>query len=557
MAEIERFWVDLGATSVHLRVAGEGPPLLLLPQSPTSARTLEPQIAALSADALCIAPDLPGLGESDPLAAEPVEIAELAAAMLALMDRLGLERAAVYGSHTGGLVATEMALQAPGRVHGPIVEGYPVYTEEEAAQRLVTYFPHHGYSWDGAHLLWLWWRYREQFLHWPWNTKHPATRAACPIPDAAALHAGVAEIARRHLGYASVYAAAFRYPALAAARRLAAPAHLVTADSDSLSRKLGLLGGLETVRNWPVPAGGDQQAVERAVLAHLWQAEAPAAVSAAAIRAQASQRRRYIRHGGVELALDDGDAAAPGRPLLLVPPLPARGFLLDALAVALRRVRPVRCIALHDLPDADTAPALRAALTEALADLPMEPGGIDLLALGHGGLMAAPLAQAAGARLGRIQLVEPPLEALLTGQVAAPPDCEAPTQDGTHLLRFWDRMRLEGLFHPLWHPEAGGPTGRPESLEGLGDWVMAALPALAAPQIGRFLAEARARPESWRIGRAWEVRTRWPDPTLAAASERLRVMGEPVTGPLELAPWPAPGAPVEDPAALMPRTMKL
>ncbi len=554
MAQIEQYWVDTGVTSVHLRVAGAGPPLLLLPQSPTSARTLEPQIAALSDIALCIAPDLPGLADSDPLEVTPVEIADLAAAMLALLARLGLDRAAVYGSHTGGLVATEMALQAPARVLGPIIEGYPVYTEEEAAQRLVTYFPHHGYSWDGAHLLWLWWRYREQFLHWPWNTKHPATRASCPVPDAAALHAGVTEIARRHVGYPSVYAAAFRYPALDAARRLTAPAHMVVAESDSLSRKVGLLGGLETMRSWPVPLGGDQQAVERDVLAHLWRAGAPEALTSADIRARASQRRRYILKDGVRLAIDDGRGAGSGRPLLLIPPLPARGFLLDRFAEGLRRQRPVRCLELLDLPvDADGT--LPAALAGALEGLPAGAGGIDLLALGHGGLLVAPLAQAVGDRLGRIQLIEPPLPAILSG-TDTPPD-ETPTADGTHLLRFWDRLRMEGLFHPGWHPEAGQPTGRPESLDGLGDWAMAALPALQTPQIGRFLAAARARPEGWRIGRPWEIRSRWPDAALDAAADRLRAMGEPVAGPAPLGPWPAPGAPADDPAALMPRTLRL
>lgn len=555
MATIERFWVDLGTTALHLRVAGEGPPLLLLPQSPTSARTLEPQIAALSKIALCIAPDLPGLAESDPLVAAPVEIADLAAAMLALMDRLGLARAAVYGSHTGGLVATEMALQAPDRVLGPIIEGYPVYTEEEAAQRLVTYFPHHGYSWDGAHLLWLWWRYREQFLHWPWNTKHPATRASCPIPDATELHAGVAEIARRYVGYPSVYAAAFRYSALEAARRLTAPAHMVVAESDSLSRKVGLLGGLDTMRSWPVPAGGDQQAVEREVLAHLWQTGAPPAVKVADIRAQGSHRRRFIQWGGVRLAIDDGSDAGAARPLLLIPPLPARGFMLDRFADTLRRLRPVRCIELHDLPAGADAATLADVLGAALEGLPAGTGAIDLLALGHGGLLAAPLAQAAGDRLGRIQLVEPPLAAIQTDATA--PQDDGPTADGTHLLRFWDRARMEGLFHPAWHPDAGQPTGRPESLDGLGDWAMAALPALESPQIGCFLAATRARPDSWRIGRPWDICTRWPDPALAAAADRLRAMGEPVNGPAPLAPWPVPGAAADDPAALMPRTLRL
>lgn len=549
-AMIERAYVDVDGIHLDVRFCGDGPPVLLLHQSPVSARTVEPQMAAFAGRALCIAPDLPGLGRSDGLDHDPVTIGDMAACMLALLDRLGIGAAAVYGSHTGALVATEMALQAPDRIRGPIVDGYPIYTEEEAAQRLVSYFPHAEARWDGGHLLWLWWRYREQFVYWPWNTKHPATRAACAVPPPDFLQVGVGEIGLRLHDYHRAYAAAFAYPALGALRRLEGTAHLVVADSDSLSRKTGLLDFLPSVRLWPVGSEDEQRAAEVAALDLLLDG-LPAGPGAAAIRAAASATRRIVRAGGCVLRSDaSGTGDAP--PLVVLPPLPAESLALAPMLRRLRRRRTVVAIDLLDLADGtdpgdDVAAALAAIVDGAAL---RDAARVDVLAVGHGALLLAPLAAALGGRCGRLQALDPPLAALLAPPPGEAPPADAPCPSGSHLVRLWDRARLHALAYPDWHPRAGAPRALPEDLDGLDRWVRAALPSLSRPGIARHLAAARARPESWRVGRPWSVHDRWGDVDLEAAVARLAALGEPVAGPHPVPPRPGD----DDPLAAAART---
>jgi pimeloyl-ACP methyl ester carboxylesterase len=61
------------------------------------------------------APDNLGSGNSDPLPPK-VQIPDLARSMVHFMDCLGLEKAHIFGFHTGNKIATEMAAAWPSRV---------------------------------------------------------------------------------------------------------------------------------------------------------------------------------------------------------------------------------------------------------------------------------------------------------------------------------------------------------------------------------------------------------------------------------------------------------
>jgi pimeloyl-ACP methyl ester carboxylesterase len=247
-------FVDVGGLNLHVRSAGAGPVLLLLHQAPTSARTLESRIDRLSGEFLCIAPDLPGLGKSDALGGGLVTVQRMASVFIGLLNTLGIDRATLYGQHTGALVATEIAVRDPARVAAVVVGGYPIYTPEECAQRLATYAPElPDPSWDGAHLTWLWWRYREQFLYWPWNTKEPRARATMALPSAAYLQQGVAEIAACHASYAAVYHAAFDYDAEGTLQHIEVPVHFVLDAADSLSLKISTRGRVALAQSGAIP----------------------------------------------------------------------------------------------------------------------------------------------------------------------------------------------------------------------------------------------------------------------------------------------------------------
>lgn len=94
---------------------GSGPPLLLLHGAMVDRGYWQERIPVLAAHHEVIACDLPGHGSAAPIA-EPTSIAELAAAVLATLDALGLPTVTILGHSLGGMVAQELALAAPERV---------------------------------------------------------------------------------------------------------------------------------------------------------------------------------------------------------------------------------------------------------------------------------------------------------------------------------------------------------------------------------------------------------------------------------------------------------
>ncbi len=105
---------------LHYETAGEGPPVLLVHGFTNYGLVWAPQIAALVHSGYrAIVPDLAGHG----LSAGPdtvTGVPALAADMVALLDMLGLERATVCGLSLGGMIAQQMAVDFPDRVHGII-----------------------------------------------------------------------------------------------------------------------------------------------------------------------------------------------------------------------------------------------------------------------------------------------------------------------------------------------------------------------------------------------------------------------------------------------------
>ncbi|HEY1624712.1 MAG TPA: alpha/beta fold hydrolase [Streptosporangiaceae bacterium] len=94
--------------------AGSGPAVVLIHGHPFNRSMWAPQVAALGDQYRVIVPDLRGYGES-PVTPGVVTMAELAADIRALLDRLGAGPAALAGLSMGGLVMTELAAAEPDR----------------------------------------------------------------------------------------------------------------------------------------------------------------------------------------------------------------------------------------------------------------------------------------------------------------------------------------------------------------------------------------------------------------------------------------------------------
>lgn len=160
---LHRGYADTLAGPLHYAVAGQGPDVLLLHQTPRSLdefREVQPLLAQRGFRALAM--DMLGFGMSPSLPA-PQTIFEMAEAALELLDTLGIEQTALLGHHTGALVAIEMAASAPERV-GAIVLSSPPFIATPA-QHSETHHPQVDrapVAADGSHLTELW-RLRRPF----------------------------------------------------------------------------------------------------------------------------------------------------------------------------------------------------------------------------------------------------------------------------------------------------------------------------------------------------------------------------------------------------------
>lgn len=87
---------------------GSGPPLLLIHGLGGSARSFDPILGALTPKREVVVPDLPGFGDSPPLAGE-VSIATLADSIEAFMDEHDLRGVDAAGSSMGARLVLELA----------------------------------------------------------------------------------------------------------------------------------------------------------------------------------------------------------------------------------------------------------------------------------------------------------------------------------------------------------------------------------------------------------------------------------------------------------------
>lgn len=111
-----------GGTVLSFISAGEAarPAVLFLHGSPSSARMFRDVIPGLSEIAYVIAPDLPGFGESDVLPAP--SFPAFGQAISELLDRLAIGPRYIYLHDYGAPVGLHIAMQAPERVLGLIVQ---------------------------------------------------------------------------------------------------------------------------------------------------------------------------------------------------------------------------------------------------------------------------------------------------------------------------------------------------------------------------------------------------------------------------------------------------
>src|SRR3954466_5725912 len=107
-------------TTLHHRVDGSGPVVLLIHAGVSDLRMWDAQVDALVSARTVVHCDLPGYGGTP---VRPGADGSDAEDVLALLDVLGIEEFALVGASYGGYVALQIASAVPERVERPILLG--------------------------------------------------------------------------------------------------------------------------------------------------------------------------------------------------------------------------------------------------------------------------------------------------------------------------------------------------------------------------------------------------------------------------------------------------
>lgn len=218
-------YVDASRGQLHYAELGAGEPLLLMGETPRSWRMFDRLQPLLAPHLRTIAVDLPGLGNSH-LLPEPMSVPTVAACLGEVLDGLGLERAHVFGMHTGNKVAAAFAANSAGRVDKLIIAGqthslFPE-TEKRNAALAPSFKRYHEQERDDAGRVMRAWLGAKLTLDETW---WPAPLVSGATQDAKAIATAEAKVIDYLLGWRSaipIYHAVFDFDLAEAVGRIEA-----------------------------------------------------------------------------------------------------------------------------------------------------------------------------------------------------------------------------------------------------------------------------------------------------------------------------------------------
>lgn len=156
---IRRGYVDGPHGQIHYRRCGDGMPLLLCHQSPSSSRQFLAAYAPLAARGFsAIGVDTPGFGASDAPGAPPT-IEDYAEAIVGVLDALAIPIAHILGQHTGSMIAMAAAIAHPERFERLVLNSPTPFNAAQRAEWINTLVARQR-AWtvkpDGSHLQEMW-----------------------------------------------------------------------------------------------------------------------------------------------------------------------------------------------------------------------------------------------------------------------------------------------------------------------------------------------------------------------------------------------------------------
>jgi pimeloyl-ACP methyl ester carboxylesterase len=239
-AYIRRRFVRVGDRQVHYLRAGTGSPVVLVHPSPGNATTLAPLVTILSARHTCFAFDTPGFGSSSPISPETTDVFDLSDALAETMRTLGIPKSPIFGTHTGAAVAVGLGLRHPDLVAGLILDGVPIYNEDEQTLFNDKYFTRLETDELGGHFSRIWTRIRDQYIFSPWCRHEPEHLRNIDLVSTEVIHAWTVKFYRAAKTYIAPYRSAISFgsKAVESVSALDVPVVIMAQSIDTLFKHL-------------------------------------------------------------------------------------------------------------------------------------------------------------------------------------------------------------------------------------------------------------------------------------------------------------------------------
>ena len=496
---VTRHFVNVEGRRVHYSRAGDGPPVVMLHASPVSGKAMSLPQEVFAANHTAIAFDNPGFGLSDLLALEQPEIGDLADALAKTLDALGIAQTAVYGRHTGAAIGVEFARRYPERCSLALSDGFPLWASGVAEDRIKSYLTPIVPTWDGAHLTWIWLRYRDQFVFWPWHGRSADKRADQDVPDLDFLQRGALEFLEAGDGYRVGYAAAFRYKGLETISQVKVPACYGNRPGDSQFKTMAMYPPEAWTAEIPREAYPAAVAEREILGKHPAKGEVPPAIPCGDLPDRTTLD--YVDLDDSQMLVRRFGEQDSRTALVLIPDLPGSTALHDDLIKALGRHRPVIALDPPGHGESDSAPGFEqtveswaARVVEARDRLGVRR--FHLLGMGTGATVAVEIAHRIRSRVASLILNAPPSLAPGEGAALAPRYAPSilPEWDGTHMARLWHHLRDQELWWP-WFDRRRATMRRTD-------------PRIGAEELTARVREAMKHPETYRP--AWEAVLTYP-----------------------------------------------
>ena len=308
-----RILISVHGRQVMARVAGSGPAVLALHESPRSSHSLLPLIDALAYRYTVITLDTPGYGESDALEPSRPEASDFVAVIGGVLDALQIRKVLLYGTHTGAALAVSFALTHPARVAALVLDGFAAFDAEEQRDFNDRYLCPFEPAWDGSHLAELWSRVRDLYMWFPYHHRDVAHRLQTELPSVGALYGTVRGFLASGAGYWRGYRCAGAIDAPAAAQALRVPTLLTARPHDLIAAHLQRIQATSHVRVQSLGPSLEEWA--RSIDAHFAGYESDVATVSTA---GGERGLAHVGQGALHFRRSEG----VGRPLVVIPDLP-------------------------------------------------------------------------------------------------------------------------------------------------------------------------------------------------------------------------------------------